>query len=279
LREGDHLRIHVLGLIGAVLGLTSLILPWLTVTSPTGRASGTAFEVFDLIGVIGPAFQASPGLGIVLLVVAVLLAVIGTVVSVFHPVGGGFLVAAGICGTIGAIWLRQTFSVLPGASASLNVGVIVALVAGTAALGGYGIPRLALWPRPATESLPPPKYPASAEPPPPSIAANSRALPPPPPPPPAHFLSSIPVSPGISASEPGWVVQLDKEIRGVEEAIVAERTSLSRIDSAVANGEIDSPTYAELSSDHSARIAALERHLAKKRGERERGEEPPPPPD
>ena len=74
-------------------------------------------------------------------------------------------------------------------------------------------------------------------------------------------------------------MELEKEIRGIEEAIVGERTSLSRIEASVANGEIDNPTYLELSKDHSARIAALERHLAKRRADSERVDDPPPPPE
>ena len=83
----------------------------------------------------------------------------------------------------------------------------------------------------------------------------------------------------VAPPAPGWVAQLEREMRGIDEAIVGERASISRIEVALANGEIDNPTYVALSRDHSSRIAVLERHLARKRLERESGEEPPPPPD
>ena len=82
-----------------------------------------------------------------------------------------------------------------------------------------------------------------------------------------------------AAPEPGWVVEIQREIRGVEEAIGEERASRSRVEGSLANGDIDNPTYVSLSQDHSERFAALERHLAKKRLEREAGEKAPPPPD
>ena len=237
------MRIHVLGIVGGILGLVSLGLTWLTITVDGESASGTAFDVFDLITFLGPAFDASPGLGvaIILMVVSVLLAIIGTIVAFLHPVGGAFLVAAGITGTIGALWLGRTFSIVPGASASLGIGVILSLAAGAVALGGYGTPALVLWPRP-TPGQAPPGSPAISEPragASPVAYFSSSGLPPPPPPPIDVAFPSSPSPGGASPLEPGWVVELNREIRGVEEAIGKERASLSLIEGAVTNGDID----------------------------------------
>jgi hypothetical protein len=267
-----------LGIVGGILGFVSLGLTWLTVTFEGETASGTAFHVFDLLSLLGPAFDASPGLGlsIIFLVVGVILAIIGTIVAFLHPVGGAALVASGLTGLIGALWFSGAFSAVPGASASLGIGVIFALAAGAVALGGYGAPALILWPRPAVGLPPPPAIPgALAGAPPPADPVPSE----PPPPPPMEAAPPFPGPATSAPHEPSWVVKIQREIRGVEEAIGKERASLSRVEGSLANGDIDNPTYVSLSQDHSERIAALERHLAKKRLEREAGERAPPPPD
>lgn len=268
------MRIHVLGIVGGILGFASLGLPWIALTVDGETASGTAFAVFDLVTLVGPAFQASPGLGIaiLLLVSSVVLAMIGGVGAFLHPGGGITLFVAGVLGTLGGLWVRHAFSILPGYAANLGIGVLFCLAAGAVALGGYGVRPLLLWPRTPPASVASTASAPSVEAPLPFRAPLAN-----PTPPPARALDVPPEPAGfVAASEPGWVVKLEKEIRGIEQAIGGEREALSRVEIAAANGDIDDPTYDALSRDYASRIALLERHLARRRVERDGGDPPPP---
>jgi len=141
-------RLNLLSIVGGILGIISLVLPWffLSFTAFGFSISTGVSGIQILAGLGGLALQGgmAGGAGMLLLIVGVFLVLAGSIVAFLHPAGGLFTLGGGVAGLAGAFLLSRELSGLFGSlggeiSAGPSVGVFLALVAGILSLVGFRV--------------------------------------------------------------------------------------------------------------------------------------------
>lgn len=196
------MKVYPISMIGGVLPLVSLALPWfsMSITEPTigltVSVGASGFDLFSLQGSLG-LFGTLPGgfgTSLTLMLVGVVIALIGGILSFLHYVGGAVTLAGSVCGVVGALMFGQAIAGLGGGafgvSAGPSFGVFLTLIAGVVALVGFAKPlQVGITAPPSYPSYPsyagypygyapmyPPMYPV------PGTAGPAYFGPPPPPP-------------------------------------------------------------------------------------------------
>ena len=142
-------RLNLLSIVGGILGIISLVLPWLFLSfTAVGFSFSTGVSGIQILAGLGGVFLqagiAGGGSGMLLLIAGVFLVLAGSIVAFLHPAGGLFTLGGGVSGLVGAFLLSQDFSGPSGnlggeISAGPSVGVFLALVAGILSLVGFRV--------------------------------------------------------------------------------------------------------------------------------------------
>lgn len=143
------MKLYPISMVGGVIGIVSLALPWVAITYTlmgiSVTVSGSGFEVFSLaslLGMLGSLGSVGGALSgaILLMTVGVILALVGAIVSFLHYAGGAVTLAGGACGLAGGVWLGSVFSSLGGGTIGFAMGpgfgVFITIVAGIIAIVG-----------------------------------------------------------------------------------------------------------------------------------------------
>ena len=148
------MKVYPVSIIGGILAIVSLALPWLILSATafgmSVSVSESGFGLLSLggtLGGMGP-LPGGGGVSLTLMMIGVILVLIGGIISMLHFAGGIVTLAGSGCGIAGALWFGQSLSGLPGGlglnvSAGPSFGVFLSLIAGVIALVGFVVPMTA----------------------------------------------------------------------------------------------------------------------------------------
>ena len=170
-------KMNTVSLVGGILGIISLVLPWFAVTvSALGVSLSVGANGFQVLFGLASAFGGGVGTvdlgaGASLMMVGVVLVLVGSILSFLKWFGGIITLLGSVLGLVGGFMIGGLIPPTPGLSVGPSYGIYLALIAGIISfLGGWwwarnhpAVPPVGMPPAP----MGPPMYQPPQSPPPP----------------------------------------------------------------------------------------------------------------